>query len=247
MTITRPDKISTAWAADAATTYINDIPVSDPVDPQRSSWESGFRPITMTPEASGGLPPYGQDFNGVLNALSSHTLFTNTGGQYRFDGVLATIIGGYDEGTVLQSNDGKASYRSAVNNNLTNFNTIPSSIGTLWMPWAGSSIQGNGYNLEGRLIIPYTDTGLNTKREMLIQWGRSETDSTGEGEKIYAIPYGSNPFVIACDYAAGDPSNCHIVSVTDSPTPLTKAKFFAATNTGAFTSTSLFWIAIGRK
>lgn len=144
MAIPRPSNISTPFADDATSLYINDIPVAPPSDPQAACWEKGFPPITMTPKASSGLPPYGQDMNGVLNRISEHTRFTNAGGQYRFDAALSTILGGYDQGTVLQSNDGLSAYVSAINNNTINFNTSPSSIGNQWLPWSGQSFSSAG-------------------------------------------------------------------------------------------------------
>ena len=89
---------------------------------------------------AGGIPPEGKDFNGILYDISSHTIWVNAGGQYQFDAALSTEIGGYPAGMVLQNNAGTASYVSAVANNTTDFNTTPSSIGTLWLPWAGAAI-----------------------------------------------------------------------------------------------------------
>ena len=104
------------------------------------SYETGFPPLTMIPIEEGGIPPEGKDFNGILYDITSHTVWVNAGGQYRFDAALSTAIGGYPAGMVLQSNDGLASYVSAVDNNTTDFNTYPSSIGTLWLPWAGQAV-----------------------------------------------------------------------------------------------------------
>ena len=117
----------------------NDIP-AEPVggSSNLASWRAGFPPITMIPIEAGGISPSGADFHGILNAISRHTFFQQAGGQYRFDAELSVAIGGYPKGTVLQTNDGKSSYVSLIDNNTTDFNDDPSSIGIAWAPWAGS-------------------------------------------------------------------------------------------------------------
>ena len=41
-------------------------------DPEDMTWNLGTPQITMIPKEDGGLPPKGQDFNGVLYTLSVH-------------------------------------------------------------------------------------------------------------------------------------------------------------------------------
>jgi len=139
MAITRPTPLKEPFGYNANPANINAIPFASQIgtDPKQASYEDGFTPVTMLPVASGGLPPYGQDFNGVLKEISAHTRFVGAGGQSRFDATLATYLGGYDAGTVLQSDDGANAYVSAINNNTGNFNTNPALIGTDWLPWAG--------------------------------------------------------------------------------------------------------------
>lgn len=125
----------------------NVIPVT-PTGTGKASFIDGFPPVTMQPIRTGGIPPEGKDFNGILYDITSHTIWVNAGGQYRFDVALSTAIGGYPAGMVLQSNDGLSGYVSAISNNTTDFNSTPGSIGTLWLPWSGASIST-------------TDTGSN--------------------------------------------------------------------------------------
>ena len=101
-----------------------------------ASFTQGFPPITMTPVVSGGRPPDGKDFNGILNQLSAHILWMNSGGEYKFDATVATAIGGYSKGMVLLGDDGVSSYISAVDNNSVNFNSTPASIGVQWIPFS---------------------------------------------------------------------------------------------------------------
>lgn len=58
----------------------NTIPDQSPGGTEpNASWNTGFPPITMLNRQAGGKPPLGADFNGILNALSQHAFFTQSG------------------------------------------------------------------------------------------------------------------------------------------------------------------------
>lgn len=143
MAITRPTPLKEpiAFAVDPAN--IHTIPFDSQIatDPRQTSFADGLTPATMLAIAAGGLAPYGQDFNGIFKELSAHIRFIGAGGQYRFNSTLATYLGGYDAGTVLQSDDGLNAYVSTINNNTGNFNTNPALIGTDWVAWAGEAVE----------------------------------------------------------------------------------------------------------
>jgi len=143
MPVTNPSRlISIPWASSAPSGSVTDIQDADQtgITPYRASFETGSPPITLTPVGSGGHAPDGADYNGILNILTDHAKFQDIGGVPKFDAAFATIIGGYDKGAVIQSNDGTGSYISAIDNNTINFNTTPSSIGVQWKAYAGDSI-----------------------------------------------------------------------------------------------------------
>lgn len=122
----------------------NTIPVASNPTPGGASFNDGFPALTMTPVSQGGIPPAGKDFNGVLNAITSHTAWVNAGCQYTFDATLVAFIGGYPVGAVLQSDDGLSSYVNIQAGNATNFNTTPSSIGVTWLPQGGAAVSSQG-------------------------------------------------------------------------------------------------------
>lgn len=136
----QPDLILTPFGTNAPPGNIDVIPEtlapSDP--PQKASWQGGFPPVTMIPLAAGGIPPRGQDFNGVLNAISEHTVFQGGGGQYKWDAAYVAANGGYPKDAVLQSDDGSAAYVSLIDNNSVNFNTDPAAIGVSWGEYTGA-------------------------------------------------------------------------------------------------------------
>lgn len=65
----------------------NDIPAQSPgASEPNASWNLGFPPITMINRKAGGKPPLGADFNGILNALSQHAFFTQSGCVFPWQG-----------------------------------------------------------------------------------------------------------------------------------------------------------------
>ena len=146
----------------------NNIPVADPQMFSSASYEKGFPKSTMKKVTEGGIPPQGKDFNGILNEISSHTVWTNAGGTYKFNGELSNAIGGYAKGAVLVADNLKFAVISLVNNNKINFNTNPSSISPTgpWRLWCDSETldtivpdlrrrmgiaENNIINLQGRM------------------------------------------------------------------------------------------------
>lgn len=146
MSVTRPVNLQIPFANSGSKNTIP-VPSQIGVTAGAASFTDGFPPLTFTPLASGGVQPSGADFNGILNILSQHIAFVNAGGRYRFDATLATAIGGYPVGFVLQDDAGLNSYVNISAGNTTNFNSSPSSIGVSWIPYAGQAATQAGMNI----------------------------------------------------------------------------------------------------
>lgn len=69
----------------------------------RASYTDGFPPLTRTPLSAGGIPPFGTDFNGVLNDITNSIRWQNTGSNYPFDADFVASIAGYPKGAVIPS------------------------------------------------------------------------------------------------------------------------------------------------
>lgn len=94
------------------------------VTPGAASFTDGFPPLTMTPLAAGGVPPYGADFNGILNFLSAAVRWGQTGAGYIYDAAFSTAIGGYPKGAMLKQAGALSGYwLNLVDNNTTNPDT----------------------------------------------------------------------------------------------------------------------------
>lgn len=100
-----------------------------------ASWDKGWGNITFIPKEDGGLPPKGQDFNGILYTLSDHAVHRQNGQQIVFSSDVVSNYGGYAQNSIIQSDDGLRHYRSLINNNTFNPNT--QSIVGRWEIYAG--------------------------------------------------------------------------------------------------------------
>ena len=104
-------------------------------DPQDATWLTGWEGITFTPIEAGGKPPKGQDFNGILNALSENNVFVQNGGRYKFSQDVITNYGGYAKDAIVQSDDGSREFISLIDSNTVNPN---SGLAGVWSIYAGS-------------------------------------------------------------------------------------------------------------
>ena len=106
------------------------IPVSQ-TDATRASYEQGFPALNMTPIAAGGVPPSGQDFNGILYDLSNAALWQQAAGILPWDAGFAQspVSGGYPKNALVVHN--AVLYQSSVDNNTET-------------PGAGTNWQGVG-------------------------------------------------------------------------------------------------------
>lgn len=126
-----PSKIRLAWAANGTK---NTIPVASQISvlPGRASYNDGFPPLTMTPVIAGGIPPAGNDFNGILNALSAIDRWNNAGAGYVYDSTFASDsnVGGYPAGSRVARTDGLGYWLNTADNNTTD----PEAGGAGWVP-----------------------------------------------------------------------------------------------------------------
>jgi hypothetical protein len=108
-----------------------------------ASLNDGFPPLTFTPIASGGVPPDGNDMNGILNLISANTNWANAGGTYPYNSAFSTYIGGYPKGAVLGMAAGTGFWLSTIDNNTTNPESGPSAN---WIAFGPYQTQGGANN-----------------------------------------------------------------------------------------------------
>lgn len=98
-----PPKFPSVWGASASPSYIRAIPLGSQIGIVNgaASLTDGFPPLNFLPVGSGGVPPFGQDMNGILKQITQWSQWQNAGGLVPYDPSFSTAIGGYPFGAVL--------------------------------------------------------------------------------------------------------------------------------------------------
>lgn len=161
MSVSEPGKIITPWAESGLK---NTIPPTANPATGRAGFDQGFSAINMTAKEAGGIPPFGQDFNGIFHEVTSILRYMQAGGQPTFDAALATAIGGYPKGAMVIGDDGMSLFRNTVDGNSTN----PNLGGEGWarpdlqvMELYRRSYAEAGYNVVGTFQAGFTYVNAN--------------------------------------------------------------------------------------
>lgn len=140
-----PAKFPLIWGASATSGYIRDIPVDSQIGITNgaASLQTGFPPLCFLPVGSGGVPPFGQDFNGILKQITAWSQWANAGGQVTYDADFASSIGGYPKGAVVAGTATGVLWLNIVDDNSAN----PDADGAGWIAIATSAgIQSGQWN-----------------------------------------------------------------------------------------------------
>lgn len=141
MSISQPAQITVPFAASGLK---NAIPaVSDPIN-GKAGYDQGFTAINMTPKTAGGIPPFGQDFNGIFYDVTLAIQYLEAGGTFPFNLTYATTIGGYPKGAIVSRANGDGVWVNLVANNSTN----PDMGGAGWRPGDSGGVVGGIRNLK---------------------------------------------------------------------------------------------------
>ncbi len=137
-----PAKFNIPFANSAGGSFIRPIPEASQIgiQPGAASLTDGFPPLNFTPIASGGVPPYGEDMNGLLNQSTAWDRWFSAGGPVNYDGTFSAAVGGYPLGAVVASNVVLGNYwLSTVDGNTTD----PDAGGAGWINPPG--MMGTGH------------------------------------------------------------------------------------------------------
>jgi hypothetical protein len=129
-----PPKFPIPWGSSAGSAYIRSIPTPSQIGVQNgaASLTDGFPPLTFVPQSAGGVPPFGQDFNGILKQLSQWSQWAGAGAFPLYDAAFSSSIGGYPSGgTVAQAATPGCFWISMVDNNASD----PDTGGSNWTGW----------------------------------------------------------------------------------------------------------------
>lgn len=126
MSITIPTKIPVPFGyAAGAGEITTPIPTASQIGVVngRASLHDGFPPDTFLPLTMGGVPPFGADFNGILNEITSITQWQQAGGFFPYDSAFSSAISGYPIGAVIQAANYQGFWVSTTDGNTTNPDT----------------------------------------------------------------------------------------------------------------------------
>ena len=141
-----PPKFPIPFANSAVASNIQQIPASSQIGitAGAASLPDGFPPTCFLPIGGGGTPPWGRDFNGLLNQVTKWTQWQNAGGTTTFDSTFAAQVGGYPQGAIISSASSGVFWLSLQDNNLSNPDTTlgnPGWVGFAFIP----AVQNSSY------------------------------------------------------------------------------------------------------
>ena len=129
MALTQPTLIPQPWASNG---QVGNIP-QDSSEFGKASWAKGFPTETAQPLSEGGIPPSYLDFQGVLNALSNHAFFQQSGAKYTWSNTLQ-----YPAKAVILGSDGnvyEAIVASGPGSTVGAVNPVTDTTRAAWQPY----------------------------------------------------------------------------------------------------------------
>ena len=156
-----PLKIPTPWASGAKTGFVRPVPNQSQIGLANgaASFVDGFPPLTFTPVSAGGVPPYGQDMNGVLKQITEWSRWHQAGGLMRYDSAFQSAIAGYPAEARIGSNTTPyLIWQSTANNNMSN----PDAGGGGWQTPLFPDVSAAGKGIFPGATIAAAAPGVNT-------------------------------------------------------------------------------------
>lgn len=135
-----PASFTVLWAANAGVSYTHAVPVPSQIGITNgaASFTDGFPPLCFSALNAGGVPPFGIDFNGILNAVTASIQVSQAGYVASYNSGFSGSIGGYPKNAILSMTGTVGGlWMSTVENNSSN----PDTGGANWV--AISNIHGS--------------------------------------------------------------------------------------------------------
>lgn len=245
--MTVPVQFYESFGVNADPSTINAIPDTTGT-PGAASFQEGFPLLTMEAPASGGIPPFGQDMNGILQQITDVVRFLNTGMAFPYSSAFSTLISGYPAGAIVMSDRTDQPGTGFWLNTVAGNTTDPDAGGAGWVPinnYGHTTIALTNTDVtltadqyaRGLIILTGTLTGnvnvifpaLDGEQWLIVNTtgGAFTTSAKCAGGTALIIAQGShaNPTGVYCDGANIFNSNTPLTVPTDvAPTPTTLAE-----------------------
>lgn len=126
-----PVKFNIPWGNSAGVSFIRNVPQASQIGLQdgAASLTDGFPPLCFSPVASGGVPPFGEDFNGIFKQVTQWLRWLSAGALNPFDSAYSAAIGGYPKGVIVAS---ATTFGLFYFNNVDNNASNPDTGGANW-------------------------------------------------------------------------------------------------------------------
>lgn len=134
----KPEVFPIPWGDSAGAGFIRPIPTVSQIGTEdgAASLTDGFPPLTFQPLGSGGVPPFGQDTNGILFRITAALQWAAAGGPFFWNSAFRTAIGGYPLYSMLNGIAVGTLWMSKVDNNTVNPDLTP----TNWFSITGGRL-----------------------------------------------------------------------------------------------------------
>jgi len=126
-----PLKFTVPFGSSAGGSYIRTVPIPSQIGIQNgaASYTDGFPPLCSVAPGAGGVPPFMQDMNGLMLAVTSICQWLNAGYSYPYDATFVSDVSGYPLGAMLRSATPGTLWVNTVDGNTTN----PDASGAGWV------------------------------------------------------------------------------------------------------------------
>lgn len=237
MSVSEPNKILTPWATSGLKNVIPSA--ANPVT-GRAGYDLGFPAINMTAKEAGGIPPFGQDFNGILNEITKILQFIQAGGTPSYSSSLSSAVGGYAKGAIVMSTNGGTLWQNTTNGNATD----PDSGGANWVDLILKILPKRSFSPSDFIRIPDAPGGL------IIQWGQLPCSSGPTTTATFATSFPSSCLgVIHSGYQGSGNTQAYTVLNSTTPSNFVWSAFSSAGGTApslaSAAAVQIRYIAIG--
>lgn len=147
-----------------------------------ASLSDGFPGITMTDPTTGGVPPFGVDFNGIFYLLSACICALEAGQFPTYSATLATAMNGYALGALLAKADGSGFWLNLLSGNESD----PDTGGSNWIDWLPGGADYMSANVAAGTTHDFDPTGFNPSIGFL------DANPNAGNSSIGSLPTGYN-------------------------------------------------------
>lgn len=225
-----PAKFPIAFGAGASPGDLN-YPIPTPsqigITPGAASLTDGFPPLNFDPVGSGGIAPWGRDFNGLFFQITAWLRYNaNAGGTNQCDNTFSTQVGGYPFGAILSAATGVTGgspqggnhlWLSLVDNNSVNPDTTFDGTMSNWLPFPAVINTTVAYTVGGNLSN-FTD--LNAAMAYLNQF-----EITQNGFVELQLASGTFTYTQSVTFSHPNNDRISITGTMAAPLPLVEASY----------------------